>query len=64
MYDTLTGRRTSAQLQTQINWVHVTVAAEAHVRATYKAAAGGERIIVRCGPLFDQDIREPFIPAD
>ena len=31
------------------NWVHVAVAAEAHVRATRGAAAVGERIIVRSG---------------
>ena len=31
-------------------------AAEAHVRATHVAAAGGERIIVKSGPFFYQDI--------
>ena len=40
------------------NWVHVAVAAEAHVRATRGAAAVGERIIVRSGSFFYQDLRE------
>lgn len=56
IYDTLSGARTGAQLRTQANWVHVSVAADAHVRATHAAAAGGERIIVRSGYLFYQDI--------
>jgi hypothetical protein len=42
----------------QGNWVHVAVAAEAHVRATRAVAAGGHRIIVRSGPFFYQDIRK------
>ena len=45
---------------------HVAVAAEAHVRATHAAAAGGQRIVLRSGPFFYQDIREshnpPFLP--
>lgn len=63
IYDTLSGARTSsAQLRGQGNWVHVAVAAEAHVRATHAAAAGGNRIIVRSGPFFYQDIRKFHIP--
>lgn len=58
IYDTLSGARTGARLQIQGNWVHVAVAAEAHVRATRVAAAGGERIIVRSGLFFYQDLRE------
>jgi len=38
----------------------VSTIAEAHVRATHSEAAGGERIIVRSGSFFHQDIREPF----
>jgi len=56
VYDTLSGERTGAQLRGQGNWVHVTFAAEAHVRATHAAAAGGERIIVRSGSFFYQDL--------
>ncbi|KAH9057429.1 D-lactaldehyde dehydrogenase [Lactarius vividus] len=56
IYDTLTGARTGAQLRGQGNWVHVSVVADAHVRATHTAAAGGERIIVRSGYFFHQDI--------
>ncbi|KAH9057432.1 hypothetical protein EDB87DRAFT_1823648 [Lactarius vividus] len=56
IYDTLTGARTGAQLRDQGNWVHVSVAADAHVRATHSSAVGGERIIVRCGYFFYQDI--------
>ncbi|KAI0288553.1 hypothetical protein B0F90DRAFT_1827342 [Multifurca ochricompacta] len=56
VYDTLSGARTSTQLRNQGNWVHVAVAAEAHVRATHVAAAGGERIIVTSGPFFYQDL--------
>jgi hypothetical protein len=37
--------------------VHVAVAAEAHVRATHTAITGGQRIIVKSGPLFYQDLR-------
>ena len=58
IYDVLSGARTSEQLQVQGNWVHVAVAAEAHVRATNTVAAGGHRIIVRSGPFFYQDIRK------
>ncbi len=49
-----------------MNWVHVAVAAEAHVRATFTAAAGGQRIIVRSGPFFYQDLRKlhiHFVPS-
>jgi nucleoside-diphosphate-sugar epimerase len=56
IYDTLSGARTGAQLRNQGNWVHVAVAAEAHVRATHAAAAGGQRIIVKSGPFFYQDL--------
>ncbi|KAH9044030.1 hypothetical protein EDB84DRAFT_1638233 [Lactarius hengduanensis] len=56
IYDTLTGARTGAQLRGQGNWVHVSVAADAHLRATQAAAAGGERIIVRSGYFFYQDL--------
>jgi nucleoside-diphosphate-sugar epimerase len=62
IYDTLTGARTTAQLQGQGNWVHVAVASEAHVRATHAVAAGGHRIIVRSGPFFYQDLRKFHIP--
>jgi hypothetical protein len=58
IYDTLSGARKGEQLRNQGNWVHVAVAAEAHVRATSAAAAGGERIIVRSGSFFYQDLRE------
>ena len=61
IYDTLTGARTGAQLKGQANWVHVSIAADAHVRATHAAAAGGERIIVRSGGLFYQDIRKSLL---
>jgi hypothetical protein len=64
IYDTLTGARTGDQLRSQGNYVHVSVAAEAHVRATHAATAGGERIIVRSGYFFYQDIRKSaFIPG-
>jgi len=56
IYDTLSGARTGAQLRGQGNWVHVTVAAEAHVRATQAAAAGGQRIIIKSGSFFYQDL--------
>jgi len=56
VYDTLSGARTGEKLRAQGNWVHVTVAAEAHVRAMHAAAAGGERIIVRSGSFFYQDL--------
>ncbi|KAI0272957.1 hypothetical protein BGY98DRAFT_936540 [Russula aff. rugulosa BPL654] len=56
IYDTLTGARTGAQLRDQGTWVHVEVAAEAHVRATHAVAAGGHRIIVRSGPFFFQNL--------
>jgi hypothetical protein len=39
----------------------VAVVAEAHVRATHSAAAGGERIIVTSGPFFYQDICKFYI---
>jgi len=55
IYDTLTGGRTGPQLRIQANWLHVAVAAEAHVRATHAAGAGGERIIVTSGNFFYQD---------
>ena len=58
VYDTLAGARTGEQLRGQGNWVHVRVAAEAHVRATHAPAAGGERIIVRNGYFFYQDFRK------
>lgn len=56
VYDTLTGALTGARLQNQSSWVHVAVTAEAHVRATHAAAAGGQRIILNSGPFFYQDI--------
>ena len=62
LYDTLSGARTGAQIQGQGNWVRVTVAAEAHVRATHAAAAGGHRIIVRSSSFFFQDLRKFHIP--
>ena len=58
IYDTLTGARTGEQLRGQGNWVHVGVAAEAHVRATHASAAGGERILVNSGYFFYQDFRK------
>ena len=42
--------------------MHVAVVAEAHVRATHAAAAGGERIIVSSGTFYYQELREFFIP--
>ena len=62
----MSGARTGAQLRSQENWVHVAVAAEAYVRATHAVVAGGQRIIVKSGPLFYQDLRElhiPFLPS-
>ncbi|KAF8493052.1 D-lactaldehyde dehydrogenase [Russula emetica] len=58
IYDTLSGARTSTsvQLRGQGNWVHIAVAAEAHVRATHAVAAGGQRIIVKSGTFFYQDL--------
>ena len=68
MYVTLTGARTGKQLLEQGNWVHVSVAAEAHVLATHAPAAGGERIIVRSGYYFYQDFRKSvfflLVPID
>ncbi|KAF8270657.1 NAD-P-binding protein [Lactarius quietus] len=55
IYDTLTGARTGEQLRGQGNWVHVSVIADAHVRATHAAGVGGERIIVTSGYFFYQD---------
>ena len=55
VYDTLSGARTGAELHGQSTWVDVGVVAEAHVRSTHAAAAGGERIIIRSGPYFYQD---------
>jgi hypothetical protein len=43
----------------------VAVVAEAHVRATHTAAAGGQRIILNSGPFFYQDFRkshDPLLP--
>jgi hypothetical protein len=62
VYDTLTGALAGAQLRRQSNWVHVAVTAEAHVRATHAAAAGGQRIILNSGPLYYQDLRKPHHP--
>jgi hypothetical protein len=42
--------------------VHVAVAAEAHVRATHTTAACGQRITVKSGHLFYQDLRKSYIP--
>ena len=42
--------------------MHVGVVAEAHVRATHAAAAGGERIIVSSGDFYYQELRKLFIP--
>jgi hypothetical protein len=46
IYDTLFGARTSAsaQLRGQGNWVHVAIAAEAHVRATHAVAASSNQV--------------------
>jgi hypothetical protein len=62
IYGTVSGARTSAQLPGQGNRVHVAVAAEALVRATHAAAAGGPRIIVKSGPFFYQDLGKLYIP--
>jgi len=40
----------------------VAVTAEAHVRATQTAAAGGQRIILNSGHFFYQDFREYHNP--
>jgi hypothetical protein len=40
----------------------VAVAAEAYLRATHAVVAGGQRIIVKSGPFFYQDLRESHIP--
>ena len=61
-YDVLSGARVDAQLRSRGNWVHVAVAAEAHVRATQSASAGGQRIIVKSGPLLYQDLRKFYTP--
>jgi len=58
IYDVLSGVRTSEQLLDQGNWVHVAVAAEAHVRATHAVAVSGHRIIIRSGAFFYQDFRK------
>ena len=62
IYDTLSGARTGEQLRGQGTWVHVAVVAEAHVRATHAASAGGERIIVSSGIFYYQELRKLFIP--
>jgi hypothetical protein len=62
VYDTLTGALTGARLQSQSNWVHVAVTAEAHVRATHTAAAGGQRIILNSGAFHYQDLRKSHNP--
>jgi len=64
IYDTLAGARTGEQLRDQGNWVHVSVVADAHVRATHGAAAGGERIIVTSGYFFYQDILDAAAELD
>ncbi|KAI0262296.1 NAD(P)-binding protein [Gloeopeniophorella convolvens] len=56
VYDTLFGAKTGPQLVEHGSWVEVTDCAEAHVRATYTPAAGGERIITRKGSFYFQDI--------
>ncbi|KAI0289784.1 D-lactaldehyde dehydrogenase [Multifurca ochricompacta] len=56
VYDTLIGKKSSAELQWWGSWCHVALTAEAHVRATYTGRAGGERIIIRSGHFFFQDI--------
>jgi hypothetical protein len=61
VYDTLAGARTGARLRSQGNWVHVAVAAEAHVRATSVAAAGGERFLFASGVFIWQDLCEFYI---
>ena len=61
IYDTLLGARTGAQSRGQSSWVHVTVAADAHVRATHAAAAAGKRIVICSGHFFYQDIRESLL---
>lgn len=62
VYDTLTGALTGARLQSQSNWVHVAVTAEAHVRATHTVAAGGQRNILNSGPFVYQDLRKSYYP--
>jgi len=47
---------TRSGAQSQGNWVHVAVAAEAHVRATHAAGVGGQRITAKSGPFFYQDL--------
>ena len=61
IYDTLSGARTGEQLRGQGNWVNVVVIAEAHVRATNAAAAGGQRILVTSGTFFYQELRKSYI---
>ena len=61
IYDTLSGARTGEQLRGQGNWVNVAVIAEAHVRATNAAAAGGQRILVTSGTFFYQELRKSYI---
>jgi len=56
VYDALTGAMTSEKLQSQSVWVHVAVTAEAHVRATHTAAAGGQRIILNSSAFYYQDL--------
>ena len=67
IYNALSGTRTGEQLKEQSNWVHVSVVAQAHVRATHAEAAGGERIIIKSGPFYFQELRKPvlflFLPA-
>ena len=52
---------TRSGAQSQGNWVHVAVAAEAHVRATHAAGVGGQRITAKSGPFFYQDLRKSYI---
>jgi len=61
VYDTLIGARAGDRLTFQANWVHVAVAAEAHMRAANAVGAGGQRIIVRSGPFTFQHIRKLYI---
>jgi len=56
VYDILTGAPTGPPLASQSVWVHVAVAAEAHVRATHTAAAGGQRIVINSASFAYQDL--------
>ncbi|KAI0262299.1 D-lactaldehyde dehydrogenase [Gloeopeniophorella convolvens] len=63
IYNALVGAKTGPQLVGNGSWVEVGDCAEAHVRATYTPAAGGERIVIHEGSFYFQDICEACLDA-